>query len=173
MIKKFHYTGAVARFLKKPWPYQQIVMEAFLWLAITRFVIRFLPFKALLFVIGTKPEPESDHTVGIDYMELMKNSYETEIQPGPVITDITNAVKSVSRRVPWQSKCLVQAASAKKMMNRRKIENHLFLGVSASGLKGHGPTKRRNIHSHAWLIADHNVVLGGENLDDYIVVSRF
>jgi len=173
MIKKFNHTGAVARFMKKPWQYQQLVMEAFLWIAITRFIIRFLPFKALLFLIGTKPEPESGQATNIDYMELIKNSSETEVQPGPVVTDITNAVKSVSRRVPWQSKCLVQAASAKRMMNRRKIENQLFLGVSASGLKGDGPTKRLNIHSHAWLVADHNVVLGGENLDDFIAVSRF
>ena len=172
MIKKFLHTGAVARFLEKPRPYQQIVLEAFLWIAITRFVIRFLPFKALLHLIGTKPEPESDHAVRIDSMELKKNSSETEIQPGPVVTDITNAVKSVSRRVPWRSKCLVQAASAKIMMNRRKIDNHLFLGVSASGLRGERIKKRRDIHSHAWLVAEKNVVLGGENLDDYIAVSR-
>lgn len=79
---------------------------------------------------------------------------------------IARSVIAVSRRVPWESKCLVQASAARIMLNRRNIPNELFLGVPKSGLKSDKPP-------HAWLVVDGQVLLGGGNLDDYVTVSRF
>ena len=158
------------RFLNRPPEYKRLLAEAFLLAGLIRFVIRFLPFSVLIRLIGARENELKGETDMGHFSDAKRSS---QSQEKPLTRDISNAVKSVSRRVPWQSKCLVQASVAKMMMNRRDIASRLYLGVSKSGLKGKCEEDKRKIRSHAWLVTDDVVVLGGENLDDYVAVSEF
>ncbi len=74
--------------------------------------------------VGPESDPDS---VGTD-----------NITSDPVAA-VARSVVAVSRRVPWESKCLVQAAATRMMLKKRGIANTMFLGVSKSGLKGLDP----------------------------------
>jgi len=156
-----------ARFLRKPFSEQRLAAEAFFWIGITSFVIRFLPFRALVRLAG---QP-SRHLINI-----------TDGHSGhaPIIQSIRKTVVTVSRRVPWQSKCLVQASAAKIMLGKRGIPSEACLGVSESGMRGNSrPGERvesanqKDMRPHAWLIVNGEAIIGGENLDDYVAVTRF
>ena len=126
-------SGAVTRFIRKPSAEKRILAEAFLLAALTRFVIRFCSFRMLKRLIGEPSSPNSAGAgagAGAGSSPLSHPASSGE----PVI--ITRSVTAVSRRVPWESKCLVQAATARMMLNRRGIPNELYLGVSKTGLKG-------------------------------------
>ena len=162
--------SAWRRFLNRPPAYKRLLAEAFVLAGLIRFVIRFLPFRVLVRLIGAGEKELRNETDTIHFSVAEKSVLPVS---EPLTRDISSAVKSVCRHVPWQSKCLVQASVAKMMMNRRDIASRLYLGVSKSGLKGKGEEDKRKIRSHAWLVADDVVVLGGENLDDYVVVSEY
>lgn len=156
--------------MHRPPAYKRLLAEAFMLVGLIRFVIRFLPFRVLIRLIGANEKEVSNETDMI-YLSVTDGSALSAAEP--LVRDISSAVKSVSHRVPWQSKCLVQASAAKMMMNRRDIPSRLYLGVSKSGLKGKGEENKRKIRSHAWLVSDDVVVLGGENLDDFVAVSEY
>lgn len=151
------------RFLRKPFAQKRMLAEAFFWVGVFRFVIRFLPFGVLKRLIGDPDAPETESsgktdTSGRNATDL--NVPDT-VEPGvsdPDETDwnasdavgsgrevpdpaalIARSVAAVSRRVPWESKCLVQASAARIMLNKRGISNMMFLGVSKSGLRGLDP----------------------------------
>lgn len=169
-VQNHSQKSAWRRLLRRPPAYKRLLAEAFVLAGLIRFVIRFMPFSLLIRLIGAR---ENELTGETDMNHFSDAKRTPLAQAKPIIRDISNAVKSVSRRVPWQSKCLVQASVAKMMMNRRNISSRLYLGVSKSGLKGNGEEDNRKIRSHAWLVADKQVVLGGENLDDYVTVSQY
>lgn len=166
------------RFMLKPFSYKLLVAEALFWVGVTRIVIRFLPFRFLKRLIDTQPENPEHASV---------DRFDTE----PLVREISNAVVAVSRWVPWECKCLVQASAAKIMLNKRGVSNVMCLGISKSGIKGKSNSDlhpaeteassremnmaesgKREMRPHAWLIAGGEVILGGHNLDDYVTVSR-
>lgn len=162
--------SAWRRFLNRPPGYKRLLAEAFVLAGLIRFVIRFLPFRVLIRLIGAREKELRNETDTIHFSVAEESALSAA---EPLTRDISSSVKSVSRHVPWQSKCLDQASAAKMMMNRRGIPSRLYLGVSKSGLKGNGEEENRKIRSHAWLVADNVVVLGGDNLDDYVAVSEY
>lgn len=189
------------RFLRKPFAQKRMLAEAFFWVGVFRFVIRFLPFGVLKRLIGDPdapgsespgsnpsgktdtpdwnetnwsiPDPsgkagtsdrnatdlnvpdavepgvsdpeETDRNVpdvvgpGREALESDPDSAGTDTITSDPAADVARSVVAVSRRVPWESKCLVQAAAARMMLNKRGIANTMFLGVSKSGLKGLDP----------------------------------
>ncbi len=167
------------RLMRKPFSYQCLIAEALIWLGITRFVIRYLPFRFLMHLMG-------------DQAEKSEHAFVDQSGTDHIIKEIPKAVVTISRRVPWECKCLVQASAAKIMLNKRGVSSVICLGVSKSGIKGKSNTDldspetedssrrlnmsvsgRRKLRPHAWLIAGGEVILGGENLSDYVTVSRF
>lgn len=82
------------------------------------------------------------------------------------ISRIGWAIRAVSGRTPWESKCLVQAITGKVMLRRKRIHNTLYLGVAKDG--------DNKMQAHAWLRVGGQVLTGGGFVDNsYTVVAMF
>jgi len=170
--------GVLKKFVNKPGAYRKLIAEAIFWTAVTRFVIRCLPFRTLLHLIqnstkGNGEEPIAFGSSHIDGTGGTGTSFEGSVSMDKNVQDIVNAVTAVSRRMPWQCRCLVQASAAKILMNRRGIPNELCLGVLKPGVMQNSNQGEKEMRPHAWLIVGNRVVMGGEELARYVEVSRF
>lgn len=75
------------------------------------------------------------------------------------------AVHKVSGYTPWESKCLVQAIAAKRMLKSRKIVSTLYLGVA----RNHS----NELKAHAWLRSGPVYLTGGRGHESFTVVATF
>ncbi len=125
-------------------------MEAFLFLGAARLALSMLDFKTLASRLGKKSPSPSIAKRG-------ENSPNAKI--------VGWAVALMSRYTPWESKCLVQAIAAKAMLNRRKIENTLFLGVAKDGAG--------KMIAHAWIKCGNLALTGSRVAEKFTVVAMF
>jgi hypothetical protein len=135
--------------LRLPWADRWLLLEALVWLGLARLAVTVLPFRRIAPHLG-------DH---------MAESPEEE---GAVVDDLPRvswAVQAVSRRTPWESRCLVQAVAAQRMLRRRGIGSTLYLGVAKAG--------QTELEAHAWLRSGRVYLVGGQDRQRYKVVSSF
>ncbi|MCP5052923.1 MAG: lasso peptide biosynthesis B2 protein [bacterium] len=161
-------------FWKLPRSEKALGLEAFFYLLKARLMILLLPFRKIAPRIG----------------EHMKETpKENQPQHSPILRDIRNAIRRVSRRTPWESACLVQSIAAKMMLKRRNITYTLYLGLA----KDNGNNKENNkekdmekdlvngnqnqnaLKAHAWLRSGDVILTGndGVNLSVFTVISMF
>jgi len=76
---------------------------------------------------------------------------------------VAYAVEKICSRTPWESKCLVRALSAQKVLSNKGIHTTLYLGCKM--LDG-------SMVAHAWLRCGGYYVTGG-NGEEYTTVSKF
>ena len=77
---------------------------------------------------------------------------------------VSRYVNAVADRTPWESKCLVRALTARKLLVRKKISCTLYLGV--------GKDENGTMIAHSWLRCGEYYVTGG-NGKDYAMVAKF
>lgn len=82
-----------------------------------------------------------------------------------LIKSITRAVRRTSRYAPWKTKCLVDAITAKVLLQWHGIPSTLFLGVHKD--------KGKKLTAHAWLKCDDKFITGKRGYQKFIVVSSF
>lgn len=140
----------VTKFLEKPAADKALYIEATFWLGISRIAILILPFRWIAPFLG-------QHMASSDENDENGNK-ETTIS-------VSRAILTMSRHLPWECKCLVQAISGKMMLGRRKIPSTLYLGV--------GKEENGDLNAHAWLRAGDSIILGGGGLERFAVVSTF
>jgi hypothetical protein len=75
------------------------------------------------------------------------------------------AIAVMSRYTPWESKCLVQAVTAKLLLRRYRLHNTLYLGVARD------PEKK--MIAHAWLRTGEWMVTGAHRSGEYTIVASF
>ena len=75
------------------------------------------------------------------------------------------AVRTLGRRLPWMSQCLVQAVAATWMLRRRRIASTLYLGV-AKNADG-------QVNAHAWVRSGAQVLTGIEGHQEFKVVTTY
>ena len=127
-----------------------LIIEAFLLTGIFRIVVLIIPFKKYKKYIGIYNEETP--------LEINKKEYR-------IIKRIAWAVNSVSKITPWESKCLVQALTAQRMLKRRKVISTIYFGLN----KG----TENNMQAHAWLRCGQIYVTGGHNKNGFKEVARF
>ena len=125
-------------------------VEAAICLAVARLGLLILPFRRIAPLLG-KHMAESPQEYHPEYKEIAKQ--------------VACAVKTASRHLPWDSKCLVQAIASKAMLRRHRVPSTIYLGVA----KDDG----RQLYAHAWLRSGDVVVTGGQGLVQFKVVSTF
>lgn len=81
-----------------------------------------------------------------------------------IANKIGNIVRIISNHTPWESKCLVQAMTAQKLLNDRGIKSTLYLGVAR---------KDSNMIAHSWLRCGKLFVTGGNGDLKYARVNCF
>lgn len=124
--------------------------KAFIYTGCARAFILFVPFNKLRKRIG-KVKEESSEEVDI-------NTYREA-------RGVAEVVNIISRHTPWESKCLVQALTAQKLLKEKEISTTLYLGIKKD--------KDNNMLAHAWLRCGQYYVTGGANKDGYVVVANF
>lgn len=72
-------------------------------------------------------------------------------------------VNRIAMHTPWESKCLVRAMTARKLLEKKKISCTLYLGVGKEA---------DQMVAHAWLRCGPVYVTGGDG-SDYGMVAKF
>ena len=75
------------------------------------------------------------------------------------------AVRTLGRRLPSMSQCLVQAVAATWMLQRRRIPSTLYFGL-AKDTEG-------KLKAHAWVRTGAKVLTGAKGRQDFKVVATF
>ncbi len=125
-------------------------VQAFIFTGFYRAFILFMPFNKLKTKMG-KLKTESPKEVDIEAHRKAR--------------EVRWAVLEAARHTPWESKCLVQALAASKMMKLRGVSTTIYLGVR----KNH----KDEMLAHAWVRCGSFYITGGEIRNEYAVVAKF
>lgn len=150
MAKIKSFLRKVNTFAKMDFKSKSEFGRAFLYTGIARAFILFVPFNKLRKRMGKVKEESPE--------EVDKNIYKEAV-------DVSEIVSIVSRHTPWESKCLVQALTAQKLLKEKEISTTLYLGVKKD--------RNNNMLAHAWLRCGEYYVTGGANREGYAVVAKF
>ena len=77
---------------------------------------------------------------------------------------IGKRVERVCKKTTWDSKCLVRALVARRILLGKGIHTTLYLGLRKED---------DTLHAHAWLRCGNYIVTGGEGAEGHTVVSFF
>lgn len=78
---------------------------------------------------------------------------------------VSYAVNQVCNKTKWESKCLIRALVAKKLLAEKGIDSTLYLGCKEENGK---------MVAHAWVRCGRAYITGGRGQNDgYIVVDKF
>jgi hypothetical protein len=141
-LKKFAGLGWQDRFL---------LIEASLYLAVTRLALLIVPFRFIARLLGRQFPPE--------------RQLKRDAPSHPDARRVAWAVELISRRTPWESACLPQSIAAKLMLGRRGVPTLLYLGTRKDP-GGH-------LAAHAWLRSGAEIVLGGGAAGTFTPLSAF
>lgn len=125
------------------------IMQTFFYTGVYRAFILFVPFNKLRKSMG-KHKQESPAKIDNDTYRIARI--------------IASRVMFVSAKTPWESKCLVQALTAQKLLKNQGISTTIYLGVRKEG---------NEMKAHAWLRCGDYYVTGGAIRDQYTVVAKF
>ncbi|WP_312886271.1 lasso peptide biosynthesis B2 protein [Paenibacillus plantarum] len=126
-----------------------LFIEAFVYLAWARMLIS-VPFAKIAPSLGKAMEESAQDQPNIRKIELIQ---------------IHDAILIISRHTLWDSKCLVRAIAAMKMLKRREISSTLYMGTRKD--------ETGKMIAHAWLRSGPFFITGAEGKDGYIVVGKF
>ncbi len=105
-----------------------LLWEALVALAIARVALICLPFHRIAAWLGS---PGTETPLAADPEQVV------------MATEIGRAVARISRIVPWDGRCLVQALAAMGMLRRRGLEGTVRFGAARDG--------SGELSAHAWL----------------------
>ena len=125
-------------------------IQEFIYMGYFRAFILFIPFNKLRKRMG-KVKVESPQNVDDE-------CYKKAVR-------IASIVGIVSYHTPWESKCLVQALTAQKMLKEQGVSTTLYLGVKKD--------ENNQMIAHAWTRCGNYFVTGGSNRHGYAVVAKF
>lgn len=143
-------TRKIRTFAILDWSIKLKFLEAYIYTGIYRILIIFVPFNKLRKRLGNVKEESPD--------EVDINSYR-------IARDIRWAVINASRYTPWESKCLIKALTAQRMMRGKGIPTTIYLGVKKN--------EKNEMVAHAWIRCGSYFITGGENRSGYAVVAKF
>lgn len=128
----------------------RLLAEAGGLLVVARLAVWFVPFRRLATHLGDEmaESPAAD----------------TEAQRAAA-APIGWAVRTLGRRLPGMSQCLVQAVAATWMLQRRRIPSTLYFGMArdSSG----------KVTAHAWVRCGTQVLTGAKKRHEFTVVATF
>lgn len=129
--------------------YKDITVKVFIYSALYRMQILFVSPAKMKKRWGAEGE-ESSH-------EETEKNYEYAVH-------VSQAVYRVCNKTDWESKCLVRALTARRLLYNAGIHTTLYLGCKYDQGK---------MSAHAWLRCGDSYVTGGEIRNDYAVVDKF
>jgi hypothetical protein len=139
----------LVKFRRLSWPDRCLTLEALIWLGLSRLAVLTLPFRWIAPYMGQTRavSPVDDASVDVDQVKR-----------------IARAIRRTSRHTPWDSNCLAQALTAKRMLHRRCINCTLYLGLAKDD---------DQLQAHAWLRSGSFILTGGRGSGRYAAVATF
>lgn len=125
-----------------------LTIKVWFWAAFFRAFILLIPGKYAHKFYGIKGEESSPE----ESKEIYKKAWK-----------IAFHVNRIGEHTPWESKCLVRALTAQKLLKNWKIPSTLYLGVKRQDGK---------MVAHAWIRTGNFFVTGGEG-EGYGIVAKF
>jgi transglutaminase superfamily protein len=126
-------------------------LEAGVWLALVRLALLRVPLKRLAPFLA-RPMTESTHLVAAGTQQRAQR--------------LGWAVRTMSRYLPWHSRCLAQALTVTRMLGRRGIASTLYLGTMKD--------ETNELQMHAWVRCGSVVLTGGPQSPQlYTVIATF
>lgn len=124
-------------------------VEAFFYLGWSRILISF-PFCRIAPSLGDPMEETTNERLHQDMVTLAR---------------VQGAIHVMSEHTWWESRCLVRAIAALKMLERRQIESTLYLGTARD--------ESSKMIAHAWLRSGPFLITGSEGMERFGVVGKF
>ncbi|WP_026694364.1 lasso peptide biosynthesis B2 protein [Peribacillus kribbensis] len=125
-----------------------LLIESFIFLGWARF-LKMLPFSKVAPALG---------------IQMVETSF-SDHSNNKCLKKVSSAIHIMSSYTFWESKCLVKAVAAMKMLERRKIESTLYFGTAKDDTG--------QMIAHAWLRSGSIYVTGSEGMEQFTVVSHF
>lgn len=125
-----------------------LTVRIWIYTAYFRFMIRFVPMKYWEHTFGVKGEEAEGDLQMEDYR---------------YIKTVSMYVNRSAGHTPWESKCLVRALVAQKLLKKKKIPSTLYLGVGK---------ENESMIAHAWIRSGKAFVTGG-NGEGYAIVAKY
>ncbi len=147
MIQKFK------KFTKLSLEEKKLFFEAYKMLGIMRVAILTVSFKRLTRSLDHKPKKE-------EITVLNEKEVKTAILVG-------QAISRASAYTPWESACLVQALTAQRMLQKRRIAGVFYLGATKD------KENKGKMKAHAWSQCGEAIVTGGKGHEAFTVLSVF
>ena len=140
--------GRVYRFIKYN-EHKEMTLKAWVYSAIFRMQMLYVDTKKLNEKWGIEGE-ESPFDLSLDEYYIAKK--------------VAYSVDQVCSKTKWESKCLVRALTAQRLLAERGITSTMYLGV--------GYDENKKIIAHAWLRSGRMYVTGGDG-SGLAVVDKF
>lgn len=128
----------------------RLLIEAGALLLLARLAVWLAPFRRVAAYLGD---------------EMAESPTEITEEQREVALPIGWAVRTLGRRLPWMSQCLVQAVAATWMLKRRRIPSTLYFGVAKDD--------NGRLIAHAWVRSGAKILTGARGHEDYRVVATF
>lgn len=133
-----------------------IFLEAYLGLGRSRASVLCLSLKRLTRSLALLKNANHEQTVSLQ---------ESEIQ---TIRTISTAINRAAKYTPWESACLAQSFTARRMLHKRGIPGLLYIGVARDS-----DAEDKTLRAHAWTQCGDIVVTGGEGNEEFKIISVF
>lgn len=118
-------------------------------------------FRMCILILNKKNNEKLESMLGERGQE---SSFKETKETYRVAKMISKHVNRIAEHTPWESKCMVRAMTAQKLLNERGIECTIYLGV--------GTTEEGGMRAHAWLRCGEYCVTG-EGDTECAVVAKF
>ena len=145
-----------SRFFSLRWKSQLLAIAVFFILGFNRLCVLIIPFRYLSKSYG---QPCANHC-----FSLLISPQKTA-----KARQIGKIVRMMANNTPWQSQCLVQAMTAKTVLQAFDIPYVLFFGLANNNDNEKGNT----LQAHAWLTARQVPVTGGYSWNSFSVIATF
>jgi hypothetical protein len=130
----------IRKFGELSWNEQLMFSEAYFLQMTIGLLLKIVPFRWIPRLFAGKVESRKSKVESVGAPEPGTRNQEQE-----TLNLIKASIERSGRYSPWRNKCLVSSLAARRMMNRRKIQSQLSLGV-AKNADG-------KMIAHAWLKA--------------------
>lgn len=143
----------IQKFLKLKREEKKLFLEAYIILGLMRAAILTISFKSLTRSL-------EHHTTKNEVTPLDDNEIQLAISVGQAIT-------RVAAFTPWESACLAQSLTAKKMLQKRGIPGVFYLGVAKD------EESKEKMKAHAWSQCGEIIITGAKGHEFFTVLSVF
>ena len=147
MIQKFK------KFTKLSSEEKKLFFEAYVTLGVMRSAILTVSFKRL--------------TRSLEHVAKKKELTKLNEEEMKIAKMVGQVTMRTSAYTPWESACLAQSLTAKKMLQKRGIPGVFYLGAMKD------EEEKSKMKAHAWSQCGDTIITGGDGHEEFTVLSVF